>query len=91
MSDEIKRDCPLGPAESIRAEERRLRRLAKQSGFTLVKSRARRPSFENKGRYAILNFYGSEVWGWTYQLELLDVRQILESYRQPARCAWPLW
>jgi hypothetical protein len=51
----------------------------------------RRPRFDDQGGYAILNFYGAEVWGWTYQLDLKDVRQILESYtiaaRDGRRCA----
>jgi hypothetical protein len=72
-----------GPARTAQAEESRLRRLAKRRGFTLVKSRVRQPRFDNQGGYAILNFYGAQVWGWTYQLELEDVRQILESYKRP--------
>jgi hypothetical protein len=68
------------PISEDRNRETRLRRLAKQKGLTLRKSRIRTPNINNRGGYMVINTGRNfVVQGEQFDLTLDDVEGLLEN------------
>ena len=66
-----------------KVRENRLRRQAKRLDLSLVKSRAKRWSGQNKQGYMILDPYRNFIlWGPNFDLDLDDVEELLNEYEE---------
>src|SRR6185295_19426278 len=67
------------PLTGSKAEESRLRRLAKRKGYRICKSRDRRTHANNRGGYQIVKTTNVVVAGVDYDLSLLEAGAFLEN------------